>query len=159
MKLSDIFNNKKAPVDTDQVHTEVPYHMNVFSSDARKRSDIFTKVINKQGFTILPGRYGGEYNNDMLAAGEKEGQFMLLLGMKTTGSDGGIQLDSYSMGDFLQFSKNWLMMVVQSLRLGGKELTLADKIEQHTQTGDISLSVVYLDLNSKELNIIPVAMQ
>jgi hypothetical protein len=84
---------------------------------------------------------------------------MLILGMKITGSDGGIQLDNHSMGSFLQFSKKWLAMVVHSLRLTGEQLTIADKIEQHTQEGTITLAVAYIDMETQQLNMIPLNIQ
>ncbi len=158
MSPFNLFKNKTA-VDADGDMPDISYQMNDFSVDARRRSEMFIKVAKQQGFEVLPGRYGGEYNNDMLAAGEKNGQFMLILGMKITGSDGGIQLDKHSMGAFLQLSKSWLEMVVYSLRLSDKHSSIADKIEMHTQQESISLAVTYIDMDTKQLNMLPLNIQ
>lgn len=158
MSIFDIFKNN-SPVNADGDMPDISYQMNEYSADARRRSDIFVTVAKQQDLEILAGRFGGEYNNEMLAAGEKNGQFLLILGMKTTGSDGGIQLDKLSMGSFLQFSKPWLNMVVYSLRLSGTQLAIADKIESHVKDGSISLAVAFIDMETKKLNIIPLTVQ
>ncbi len=78
MSIFDIL--KKSPVNIDKQIQDISYQMNEYSTDARRRSDIFVTVAEQQGLEVLPGRFGGEYNNDMLAAGEKNGQFLLMLG-------------------------------------------------------------------------------
>ncbi|ESE40928.1 hypothetical protein [Shewanella decolorationis] len=158
MSIFDIFKNK-SPVNVDKQIQDISYQMNEYSTDARRRSDIFVTVAEQQGLEVLPGRFGGEYNNDMLAAGEKNGQFLLMLGMKITGSDGGIQLDKQSMGCFLQFSKPWLDMVIYSLRLSGTQFAIADKIERHVKDNTISLAIAFIDMETKKLNIIPLTIQ
>ncbi|MGL6011819.1 MAG: hypothetical protein ACRC0J_10000, partial [Shewanella oncorhynchi] len=58
----------------------ISYQMNEYSADARRRSDIFVTVAKQQDLEILAGRFGGEYKNEMLAAGEKNGQFLVNIG-------------------------------------------------------------------------------
>jgi hypothetical protein len=72
MGLLDRFK-KQLPQDADGSSPDISYQLNEFSIDARRRSDIFIKLARQQGLEVLTGRYGGEYNNDMLAAGDNNG--------------------------------------------------------------------------------------
>lgn len=45
--------------------------MNDFSEDAIRRTSLFTRVAERNNMKVLLGRYGGEYNNDMVAISEK----------------------------------------------------------------------------------------
>lgn len=60
------------------------FALNEFSDDAKDRSALFESLARKEGFIVLPGRYGGEYNNDMLAIRQSDDQTILMLGLKVT---------------------------------------------------------------------------
>ncbi|WP_311970806.1 hypothetical protein [Pseudomonas baltica] len=72
--------------------------MNKLNEQAQLRSRLFASLVAKQGANVMPGRYGGGYNNDQLAYQENDGVVTLLLGLKLTGDDVGIQLDTESLG-------------------------------------------------------------
>jgi len=135
------------------------YYMNDFSEDANKRTKLFHRIAEQNNMTVLPGRYGGEYNNDMIAIGDKHNSPTLWLGLKVTGDKGDLQLDKHSMGGFLQFSSNWLKMVITSLHLQTKHHDASNFIEQALITQTLSLGVVYIDIETKQPNVLPMAIQ
>lgn len=150
---------KQTALDADAPRSTSTYFLNDFSQEALTRTKIFTKVAEQNNLIVLPGRYGGEFNNDLIAVKEQNDGISLFLGIKTLGEDGGVQLDTHSMGQYLQCSKPWLSMVVQSLKLSKNHLAIADKIEQSTNNETIQLVVVYIDTNSKQLNMLPLKIQ
>ncbi|WP_281214071.1 hypothetical protein [Shewanella insulae] len=153
-----LWRKKQAKPETEQDHVMVAYQMNEFSHDARQLAGIFSDFVNGKKMTLLPGRYGGEYNNDMLAFGEMDGRQTLLLGLKVTGTDGGIQLDRMSMGPFTQCTLPWLRMVLHSLvSLGGQE-SLISNIEQALASGELLMAVVFIDRDTRKLNMLPVVL-
>lgn len=54
MSIFDIFKNK-SPVNVDKQIQDISYQMNEYSTDARRRSDIFVTVAEQQGLEVLPG--------------------------------------------------------------------------------------------------------
>lgn len=72
--------------------------MNDLSKDAQVRSQLFESFVGRYNATLVPGQYGGDYNNDQLAMSESDGKVTLFLGLKLFDSQGGLQLDPASLG-------------------------------------------------------------
>ena len=142
----------------DKTNFSQHYFMNEFSDDAIKRTDLFKRIAEQNDMQVLPGCYGGEYNNDMLAIGKQYNEVIVWLGIKVTGVGGDLQLDRKSMGSFLQFSTDWFKMVIVSLRLLGAENT-AGLIEEGLLKRTLKLGLLYIDLESGEPSVLPMAIQ
>ena len=104
--------------------------MNFFSSEARLRSELFESIALRHGFSLIEGRFGGDFNNDQLAFKEQGSRVILLLGLKRTSSTGDLQMDQMSMGPFLQFSSKWMLAVIQSLKLSENQYQKAIVLEK-----------------------------
>lgn len=135
------------------------YAMHEYSAAAKQRSDLFTSITQRDGLHLLPGRYGGEYNNDMLAIGQKDGKTILMLGLKVTGADGGLQLDMMSLGPHRQMSKEWLSVVVYSLGSLFQTKEIADEISVAIQSRTLVTGVLYLDKDDGQVKAISISQE
>ncbi|AOT09540.1 hypothetical protein [Pseudoalteromonas luteoviolacea] len=137
-----------------------PLQLNEFSKDAKNRSEFFYNFVKNQNLTLLPGRYGGEYNNDHVAIGEENGEFLLFFGTKIQPEGEGIQLDPHAMGPFMQGSVEWLKMIVLAMRQskGLDEATLT-RFEQAIDTRSIRVSVLFVDLEKRGLSLLPIYVE
>ncbi|STQ91128.1 hypothetical protein [Iodobacter fluviatilis] len=135
------------------------YALHEYSEYAIKRSSIFVSTVENDGFEVLPGRYGGEYNNDMLAIGKSKEQDkdILLLGLKVTGDDGDLQLDMKSLGSHRQLSSEWLDVVVYSLRLSEQGCHFAERIAAALAADRLVTGVVYLDGEDEKVKLIRIS--
>jgi len=138
--------------------SQFSYPMNVFSEDGQRRTKLFSNICNNSSWQLLPGRFGGEYNNDMLAYQVKDDNITLYLGLKLIKADKGIQLDQLSMGNFNQFSYRWLKTVAYSTSLDEKTIGFSNKLTEVINTDKLNLIVVYLDLSSQQMNLLPIEM-
>lgn len=68
--------------------------MNNQSEQAIIRSRLFESLMQRHGAVLIPGRYGGDYNNDQLGFAEVDGEVTLFLGLKILDDEGGLQLDN-----------------------------------------------------------------
>ncbi len=111
------------------------------------RSRLFASLAQKDKYEVLPGRYGGEYNNDMLALGPRraEGWEILLLGLKVTDGEGNVQLDMHSMGPLRQMSRQWLEAVVHALRMVPNGCQAADRIATALASNKLIPGLIILD--------------
>ena len=162
MVFGNIFNKTKKE-NKEEIEEEAPSHlslaMNVFSSDAKKRSSLFTRLCNEHNWNILPGRFGGEYNNDMLAYEEKDEELRLILGVKVIRlSEDGLQLDQHSMGDFIQFSKGWLDVVTYTLSLNTQTKQTSNLISEAIKLNKIKLIIMYLNTEKGDVGFVPITM-
>ena len=160
MTILDNLKDKQSVQADEQPSEALSLPMNEFSTDAVKRSGLFESIASRQGLTILPGRFGGEYNNDMVAIGDNGDDFILLFGLKTVEEGRDIQLDRMAIGPFLQGSSEWLKLIVYSMELYDElDATLMAKFKEHVENKTISLNLLYLDLDEKQMNILPLAIQ
>ncbi|MCE1239680.1 MAG: hypothetical protein LWW83_07185 [Azonexaceae bacterium] len=137
------------------LQTEKPaLAMNAYSEEARIRSSLFESIAHRYGFSVIEGRFGGEYNNDQLALKEQNGRTLLLLGLKATGPKGDLQLDQMSMGPFLQFSSEWLSAVIQSLKLSRSQYANAAAIEQARNSKSLDLVVLLFTKGTEDVKFL-----
>ena len=86
--------------------------------DLYARVKLFRSFLGRQDdrMRFLPGFYGGPVNSDQLAYQAKDsGEVVLFLGIKSLEPDGGLQLDTNSLGGFVQFSREWLEALIRHL--------------------------------------------
>lgn len=133
------------------------FQMNIFSQEAQERSKLFESIAEKYEFKPMNGRFGGEYNNDQLAFNENNGKISLLLGLKVTDASGNLQLDTMSMGPFQQLSLNWLLAVIECLKLDNLQAGQAKKIESALKSKRLDIYVLVLDRTNGESKIIRIA--
>ena len=128
------------------------------SESAKQRSQLFTSLVEKDGLGVLPGRYGGDYNNDMLAMSNgNQGAPILVLGLKVTGADGGVQLDRSSMGPLRQLSKEWLKTVTFGLRQSDAAAgAFADRIERAMAANTLVTGLLILDRVTQKVTMLRV---
>lgn len=123
--------------------TERP--MNEFSEQSGLRSRLFESFVTRQGATVLPGRYGGDYNGDQLAyMALPDQKIVLLLGVKVPSKNGDVQLDRYSLGDHMQFSPDWVAVLVFSLALADATKVAASVIADAQRDGRLTTALLIL---------------
>lgn len=132
--------------------------MNSQSEQAIVRSKLFEWLVNKYGGVLIPGRYGGDFNNDQLGFAEAAENVTLFLGLKILDGEGGLQLDSASLGPHVQYSAPWLKALVQCLKLNAETTQYSVKIEAAMSRGDLIAAVICMDSNSKEMKVFRVAV-
>lgn len=130
--------------------------MNTFSDEAEIRTQLFVSLATKDGLTVLPGRYGGEYNNDMLAVKDIDGKTLLVLGLKVSDDEGNQQLDMQSMGAHRQFSPEWLDTIIYSLGLLQEGKPHANKIAAAKEAGRLKMGLVCLDRTDEQVSILAI---
>lgn len=130
--------------------------MNLFSQEAKSRTELFESVAKGHGFVVLTGRFGGEFNNDQLAVKQQDDRTLLLLGLKRTGALGDLQLDQFSMGPFMQFSGDWLTAVVQVLKIDRTQYVTAFRIELARKLKKLDLVVLLIDHTTQEVKFLGV---
>src|ERR1700733_11732305 len=131
-------------IPSDEAEKTPTYAMNVFSQEAGNRSKLFESLVSKEGFTLIGGRFGGEFNNDQLSIRIESGRTQLLLGLKVTDEAGNLQLDTQSMGPYQQFSRNWLLTVIHALKLDPAQSSHGQAIERALADGTLVLGVLLL---------------
>lgn len=128
---------------SNEAEKKPAYAMNVFSQEAVNRSKLFESLVSKEkGFTLIGGRFGGEFNNDQLSIRSENGTTQLLLGLKVTDEAGNLQLDTQSMGPYQQFSRNWLLTVSHALKLDPAQASHGKAIERALADGTLVLGVL-----------------
>lgn len=124
--------------------------MNIYSAQAQARTDTFMQLVQQQQLALLPGRFGGEFNNDQIAVGWHRGQFVLWFGLQERLAGQELHLDAWGLGPFAQGSKPWLELVVQSMRLShGLPPELLELLATHLTAATLQVSAVYLDLQQQ----------
>lgn len=137
-----------------------PLYLNEYCDDAQQRSEFFYNFVKSHSLTLLPGRYGGEYNNDHVALGEQDGELTVYFGTKIMPAGEGIQLDKFSMGPFMQGSVAWLKMIIQAMKAcDGLPPALLEKFERSIEDGRISVVVFYVDIENSSLSLLPLAVE
>jgi len=131
--------------------------MNSFSNEAKVRTDLFDSIAKKYGFLAIDGRYGGEFNNDQLAFKPQEGRTILLLGLKTTSKAGDLQLDQASMGPFMQLSDDWLLAVIQCLKIDRLQRFKSVALEFALKNKTLDRAVLLYDRQSKDVKFLGVS--
>lgn len=129
---------------------------NDFSESARLRKELFESMCTERGATILPGRYGGKYNSNMLALYEKNGASMLILGIVDTNKSGGIQLDTHSLGDHMQLSPKWIDVLIYSLRLSPSSREFSEHLERSRASDSLSTACMYINSDTQEVGMIKI---
>ena len=109
------------------------------------RAKLFDYYAQSEDFTIIPGRYGGELNNDMLAIGEKNGSTVLSLGLKALDPNGSFVIDTMSLGPHKQFSSSWLNVLVYSLEQSEVTRHFADAISFARESETLVLEFVFVE--------------
>jgi hypothetical protein len=132
--------------------------MNNQSEQAKIRGRLFESLLQRYGAVLVPGRYGGDFNNDQLAFTEKDGEVTLFLGLKILGGEGGLQLDDSSLGPHVQYSKSWLKALVQCLKLDSESVGCSAKIEAAMINNSLVAAVICMDSNSQEVKVFRVAV-
>lgn len=123
---------------------------------AKVRSELFESIVNRSGFELLPGRYGGEYNNDQLAIKLDENTAQIMLGLKTLDEEGGAQLDCLSLGNFMQLTDDWLDVAIYSLGKTLDNIGYANKLKKIIARSDRVKLVVAVNLDTQKVIQIPV---
>lgn len=136
------------------------FQMNDFSADARNRTQLFTSVATREGAEVLPGRYGGEFNNDMLALGRTPDgtEEVLLLGLKVSDESGNLQLDLHSMGPYRQLSRAWLRLVVHALQGVSRGQAAGERIAQALAQDRLIVGMMWLDRNDLNVKIVRMSL-
>ena len=156
--LCIIFFSNSALATETEGSSQPELSMNVFSQEAKLRSQLFESVSNKYGFEEIKGRFGGEFNNDQLAIKKQDGRTILLLGLKATGPSGDLQLDQMSMGPFLQFSSDWVKAVIECLKIDRQQQIIGFQIELARNTKKLDLVVLLFDRVTKETKFLAVGV-
>jgi hypothetical protein len=132
--------------------------MNNQSEQAIIRSRLFESLVQRHGAVLVPGRYGGDYNNDQLGFVEIGGEVKLFLGLKILDDEGGLQLDSSSLGPHLQYSIPWFKALVQCLKLNSESVEYSSKIEIAMGRGSLLAWVICMNSSSQEITMFRVAV-
>lgn len=132
--------------------------MNNLPKDAQVRSKFFESLVGRYNATLIPGRYGGDYNNDQLAISEDNGNVTLFLGLKLLDSQGGLQLDAASLGPHVQFSKPWFCALVASLKSSADTVQLAVKIDSALAQNLLLACVVCMNPVAQEVKLLRIAV-
>jgi hypothetical protein len=127
-------------------------------SDVRRdRAILFTLFAQARNYSVIPGRYGGEFDSDMLALGEKGGQTVLVLGLKALDADGGIQIDTHSLGGHKQLTAEWLDILVSSLGQSEETSHFADAISFARDSGTLALELLYVEPATRTFTTVGIA--
>ena len=132
--------------------------MNNLSKDALLRSQLFESLVDRYKATLIPGRYGGDYNNDQLAISEGDGNVTLFLGLKLLDSQGGLQLDAASLGPHVQYSKSWLCALVASLKGSSDTVQFAVKIDSALTQNLLLACVVCMSPVTQDIKLLRIAV-
>jgi len=133
------------------------YALHEHCDAGRDRAKLFTFFAQSIGYSIIPGRYGGELNNDMLALGEKYGHTVLVLGLKAVEPGGAIRIDTMSLGPYKQMSPAWLDVLVFSLGLSEETIHFADAISFARDSGTLALELVFVEPATSIFSTVKVA--
>lgn len=129
--------------------------MNNRSEQAQLRSKLFINYSERNGAVVLPGRWGGDFNNDQLAIYQTEGGVVLLLGLKTTSAqESEISLDTNSLGSYVQFSAPWLRSLILCLRQDEMFHDFADMIEKSWIGKTLIGSLLVLDTDTEVMSLL-----
>ncbi|WP_342308090.1 hypothetical protein WLF14_21550 [Pseudomonas fluorescens] len=128
--------------------------MNNLSKDAQVRSQLFESLVGRYNATLIPGRYGGDYNNDQLAISEADGNVTLFLGLKLLDSQGALQLDAASLGPHLQYSKPWFSALVASLKVSLDTVKFSINIESALSQTLLVACVVCMDPVTQDIKLL-----
>ncbi|EJM15016.1 hypothetical protein PMI21_03444 [Pseudomonas sp. GM18] len=132
--------------------------MNNQSEQAIIRSRLFESLVQRHGAVLIPGRYGGDFNNDQLGFAEVDGEVTLLLGLKILDDEGGLQLDNSSLGPHVQYSTSWLKALIQCLKLDSETIGYSMKIEAAMSRGSLVAGVICMNGKSQEIKMLRVAV-
>lgn len=139
------------------MEAKTAYAMNVFSEEARTRSALFESIAKREGLSLLPGRYGGEYNNDMLAVREVDGGTHLVLGLKVTNQNGDLQMDIMSMGPHRQFSPEWIDTIIYALSRTEEDQRFADMLSTAKAASTLTMGLMFLDKVDQQVKVIAIS--
>jgi hypothetical protein len=114
------------------------------TEQARLRSALFESVVTRNGFRMLPGRYGGDFQSDQLALQIANGKTTLVLGLLTTSPGGDLQLDRSSMGGHMQFSREWIIGVARALEEEHADPADAETIRNAFREGKLYLGALII---------------
>lgn len=132
--------------------------MNNLSKDAQVRSQLFESLVGRYNASLIPGRYGGDYNNDQLAISEGDGDVTLFLGLKLLDSQGGLQLDAASLGPHIQYSQPWLSALVASLKCSPETVQFSVKIESALAQNFLVACVVCMNPVTQDIKLLRIAI-
>lgn len=130
--------------------------MNNASNEAKQRTKLFESLMAKQGALILPGRFGGDYNNDQIAIIRRGAAIDILLGLKILEKDGSLQFDMLSLGAFMQLSRVWLNALIACLKLDANTKVVADEIEAALKDGKLLVGAVYMGREGGNTGVVKV---
>jgi hypothetical protein len=128
------------------------------SEQAKSRAQLFESVVKRYEAVVLPGRYGGDYNNDQLAYSEANGKVTLFLGLKLLDSTGGLQLDAASLGPHMQYSESWLLALVRCLEVSSETIEYSIKIKEAMDSRTLVACVACMDTKSQEVKFLRIAV-
>ncbi|GHD57869.1 hypothetical protein [Jeongeupia chitinilytica] len=133
--------------------------MNNQHEQAGLRQKLFRNTAERQGATVLPGCWGGDYNADQLALYQNESSLVLLLGLKVTDDrEGTINLDTQSLGPYMQLSLAWINAMSQCLRQSPDLVAYSEKIDEALARGALIAAVMVLAMGSQQVDIIRVGV-
>lgn len=127
------------------------------SDQAKIRSSLFESITLRDGCELIPGRYGGDYNNDQLAIRKNGDSVILLLGLKLFDKSGETYLDKSSLGPFMQLSAPWLDALVQCLKIDSATTKFAEIIEHARREGQLVTGIACLNKETNDVQIIRIA--
>lgn len=110
------------------------------------RVDLFKSIVEQDGLTIIPGHYGGEHCYESLAiARTANNTVTLMLGLKVTDEEGNILLSSNSLGAHMQYSPEWIQILIFSLSLSDELKGFSEMIAEAHKTDTLVRGVLYVD--------------
>lgn len=115
------------------------------------RQKLFESLCNKNQAEILPGRYGGAYNSNMLALYESSNLTLLVLGLLELDGEGGLQLDPHSLGNHVQFSEEWLDVLIFSFAAAADTRDIASHLAKCRAAGSLQKACMYLHPETQEV--------
>ena len=126
------------------------------SDQAKIRSELFESIMNRSGYEIVPGRYGGEYNNDQIAIKIDAESATLMLGLKSLNEDGSGQLDAMSLGSNMQLTDEWIEAVIACLNINPETKNFAQKVKAVKAHKDFTRAMVAVNLSTEKISYIPI---
>lgn len=123
---------------------------------AKVRTEFFESIMTRNGYEILPGRYGGEYNNDQIALRVDDESSSLMLGLKSLNDDGSGQLDVMSLGANMQLSDEWLKAVEACLAVNVETADWVGKFRQVVSHPLFTRAMVAINHSTGKVSYIPI---
>lgn len=133
--------------------------MNNRCDTAQAWQQLFENVCQREGATVLPGCWGGDYAANRLAWRQNERGNLLLLGVVNHHpNQEAIQLDSATLG-FTQLSRGWIRVVAFALQQHEGFASIADELIQALNQQTLTTALLVLDAENESMRVVPVQVK